>query len=57
MFFFRQFSLLKKFWEEVIAYFTFTLILVFDTTNRKKTLVCIRNENNKSTFSETTVLL
>jgi hypothetical protein len=29
----------KKFWEEQIAYSPFTVILVSDTTSRKKTLV------------------
>jgi hypothetical protein len=30
----------KKFWEELIAYFPFTVILVSDTASREKTLVC-----------------
>jgi hypothetical protein len=37
----------RKFWEELIAYFPFTVILVSDTS-RKKTLVCMRNEFNKT---------
>jgi uncharacterized membrane protein YvlD (DUF360 family) len=36
----------KKFWEERIAYFPFTVIWVSDTTrtSRKKTLVCMSNK-------------
>jgi hypothetical protein len=37
----------KKFWEEVIAYFLFTMTLISDATSRKKTLVCVHNEINK----------
>jgi hypothetical protein len=33
----------KNFGEELIAYFPFTVILVSDTTSRKKYLVCMRN--------------
>jgi hypothetical protein len=38
----------KKFWEELIAYFLFTEILVSDETNRNETLVCIQNEVSKA---------
>jgi hypothetical protein len=38
----------KKFWEELIAYFSFTVILVSDTANRKKTLLYMRNEVSKT---------
>jgi hypothetical protein len=38
----------KNVWEELIAYFPFTVIVVSDTTYRKKTLVCMRNEVNKA---------
>jgi hypothetical protein len=37
----------KKFWEELIAYFPFTVILVSDTIRRKKASVRMRNEVNK----------
>jgi hypothetical protein len=36
----------KKFWEELIAYFLFTVIISSDT-NRNKTLACMRKEVNK----------
>jgi hypothetical protein len=32
----------KNFWEELIVYFPFTIILISDTTSRKNTLVCMR---------------
>jgi hypothetical protein len=38
----------KKVGEELSAYFPFTVISVFDTTSRKKTLVCVCNEVNKT---------
>jgi hypothetical protein len=38
----------KKFWEELIAYFPFTVILVFVMTSIKKTLVYIHNEVKKT---------
>jgi hypothetical protein len=38
----------KKFWEELMAYFHFTIIWVSDTTSRKKTVVCMRNEVSKT---------
>jgi hypothetical protein len=37
------YSVSKKFWEELVAYFHFTIICVFDTS-RKNTLVCMQNE-------------
>jgi hypothetical protein len=37
----------KKFWEELIAYFSFIIFVVSDTRSRKKTLVCMRNKVNK----------
>jgi hypothetical protein len=37
----------KTFCEELMAYFPFPVILVSDTTNMKKTLVCMRNEVKK----------
>jgi hypothetical protein len=37
----------KKFWEELITYLSINVILVSDTTNRKKTLVSMRIEMNK----------
>jgi hypothetical protein len=37
----------NKFWEELIACFPFTVILVFHTS-RKKTVLCIRNEVNET---------
>jgi hypothetical protein len=39
----------KKFWEELVAYFPFTVILISDTS-RKKTLVCMRNEFKQHSF-------
>jgi hypothetical protein len=42
-------TLNKKFWEELIAYFPFTVISVCNTS-RKKTLVCMCNEVNQTTF-------
>jgi hypothetical protein len=36
----------KKFWEELIAYYPFTEILVLDT-RRKKASLYLRNEVNK----------
>jgi hypothetical protein len=36
----------KKFWEELIVYFSFTVTLVSDGASRNKTLVCIHNEVN-----------
>jgi hypothetical protein len=33
----------RKFWEELIAYFPFTVILLSDMTSRKKTLIHMRN--------------
>jgi hypothetical protein len=36
----------KKYWEELIAYFPFTVIGVSDTS-RKKTLAYMRNEVKK----------
>jgi hypothetical protein len=38
----------NKLWEELIAYFSFTAILVSDRST-KKTLVYMRNEANKTT--------
>jgi hypothetical protein len=38
----------KKFWREQIANFLFIVIWVSDTIRRKKTLVCMRNEVNKT---------
>jgi hypothetical protein len=38
----------KKFWEELIVYFLFTVILVSDMTFRKTILVCISNEINNT---------
>jgi hypothetical protein len=38
----------KKFSEELIPYFPFTVILVSDTRSRKKTLARMRNEVNKT---------
>jgi hypothetical protein len=37
--------MIHKFWEELITYFPFTVIIVFDTS-RKKTLVYMHNEVN-----------
>jgi hypothetical protein len=37
----------KRFWEELIVYVPFTVTLVSDTS-RKKTIVCMRNEVNKT---------
>jgi hypothetical protein len=37
----------NKFWEQLIAYSALFVNLVSDTTRRKKTLVCFRNEINK----------
>jgi hypothetical protein len=39
----------KKSWEETIAYGPFTVTLASDTTFRKKTLVCMRSDVNKTT--------
>jgi hypothetical protein len=41
-------NIYKKFCEELIAYFPFTVILVSDTTSRKKALVYTRNKINKT---------
>jgi hypothetical protein len=38
----------KKFWEEPITYFPFTVTSVVDMASRKKTLVCIHIEVNKT---------
>jgi hypothetical protein len=38
----------KKFWEELIAYFPFTVILISVTTSRKKTSACTRKEVNET---------
>jgi hypothetical protein len=38
----------KKFWEELVTYFPFTVIWIYDMTSRKKTSVCICNETNKT---------
>jgi hypothetical protein len=38
----------KKFLEELIASFPFTVNWVSDMTSRKKTLICMRNEVNKT---------
>jgi hypothetical protein len=38
----------KKFWEEPIAYFPFTVNLASDTASRKKTLLSVRNEVSKT---------
>jgi hypothetical protein len=39
----------KKFWEELIVYFPFTVILLSHTASRNKILVCMPNEVNKTT--------
>jgi hypothetical protein len=41
-------NLNKKFWEELITYFPFAIIWVFGMRSRKKTLVCMWNEVNKT---------
>jgi hypothetical protein len=38
----------KKFWEELTTNFPITVILLSDTTSRKKTVVCMDNEVNKT---------
>jgi hypothetical protein len=38
----------NKFWEELYAYLPFIIIWVSDMTRRKKTLVCMCNEVNKT---------
>jgi hypothetical protein len=38
----------KQYWEEQIAYFPVTAILVSDTINRNKTVLCARNEVSKT---------
>jgi hypothetical protein len=38
----------KKFWEELIVYFPFTIIWVSGMTSKKKTLVSMRNKVNKT---------
>jgi hypothetical protein len=38
----------QEFCEELIAYFPFTVICVFDATSRKKTYICMHNEVNKT---------
>jgi hypothetical protein len=38
----------KKFWEELISYIPFTVVLVSDTKSGKKRLVCMRNEGSKT---------
>jgi hypothetical protein len=38
----------KKFWEEPITYFPFTVTLVIDMASRKKNLVCMHIEVNKT---------
>jgi hypothetical protein len=37
----------NKFWEELIVYFPFSTVWIFDT-GRKETLVCMRNEVSKT---------
>jgi hypothetical protein len=37
-----------RYWEELISYFPFTIILVYDRNSRKKALVCMHNEVNKT---------
>jgi hypothetical protein len=38
----------KKIWEELTAYIIFTIILISDRISRKKMLVCMSNEANKT---------
>jgi hypothetical protein len=38
----------KKIWEELFAYFSFTVIWISDTIIKKKTSVCMHNEANKT---------
>jgi O-methyltransferase involved in polyketide biosynthesis len=38
----------KKFWEELFTHIPFSVILVFDTASRKKSLICMRNEVSKT---------
>jgi hypothetical protein len=38
----------KEFWKVLIVYFPFIVTWVSDTTRRKKTLVCMHNEVNKT---------
>jgi hypothetical protein len=38
----------KKFWEELIVYFRFIATWMSDTISRNKSLVCVRNEANKT---------
>jgi hypothetical protein len=38
----------KKFWEEFTAYLSFTVTVASYMASRKKTLACMRNEDNKT---------
>jgi hypothetical protein len=42
-------KLKKKFWDELIAHFLFTVLLESDTTSRKKTGVYVLNKVSKTT--------
>jgi hypothetical protein len=44
----KFFKLDKKFCKELTCYFTLAIISVFEITSRKKTLVFMRNEVNKT---------
>jgi hypothetical protein len=43
-------DMIKKFWEELVAYFPFPIIWVFNHKPKKKPSVCKRSEVNKTQF-------